>query len=167
MTSIRLSVRWIAIVLTMLAAILLSACKANTGSTDERGLLPHLSVDMQLPEELSPGSAGHFQIAVRLGGEPVQADRVIFEFWPEGRPDQVVSVTGTPGGEGLYTAEYRPGGEGLYMVRCRVSSGPLEAMPAQRFAIGEEAVLRLAALERQQSSGATAADEGSGEHNHH
>ncbi|GIQ65957.1 hypothetical protein PACILC2_45250 [Paenibacillus cisolokensis] len=166
MTSFRLPLRGTAIVLTMMAAFFLSACAANTSSTDEHGLLPHLTVDMRLPSELSLGSSGQFRIAISQDGKPVQADDVAFEFWPEGHPEQRVEIPGEFGGSGLYTAEYRLNSEGVYVVRCRVSSGSLEAMPAKRFAIGEEAVLRLAALEQQQTAGAPADGGSSGGHHH-
>lgn len=152
------------ILIMMIAAMFLSACTANTGSTDERGLLPHLSVDLQLPTEMTPGSTGQFRIYVSQDGKPVQADKVTFGFWPVGHSEQRVEIAGVSEGNGLYSAEYRLGSEGVYVVRCRVSSGSLEVMPARRFAIGEEAVLRLAALERQQNAETPAS--GGGGHHH-
>jgi len=162
MHSFYLPIRRTAIVLTMMAAFILNACTANTSSTDEHGLLPHLSVDMRLPSKLSPGSSEQFRIVVSQGGEPVQADDVTFEFWPEEHPEQRVEIAGESGGNGLYSAVYRLSDQGLYVVRCRVSSSSLEAMPTKRFAIGEEAVLRLAALEGQQMP-----DSGSSSEGHH
>lgn len=163
MTQTRFPVRRTALVF-LLTVLLLSACTANTDSTDERGLRPHLSVDLWLPQQLSPGSAGQFRIAIQQGESPVRADSVIFEFWPEDRPDQIVSVTGISEGEGLYSAEHRLNREGLYVVRCLVAAGSLEAMPAKRLAIGEAAVLRLAALERQSAADATQAGASGGHH---
>lgn len=162
----RISVREMAVAITMIASISLSACTANTGSADERGLLPHLTVDLQLPQELTVHSAGQYRIEIKQGGKPVQAERVIFEFSPEGQSDQVVSVPGVSVGEGMYAAEYLPSKEGVYVVRCRVASGGLEAMPAKRFAIGEEAVLILATLEPYSSTEDSGASESSG-HSHH
>ncbi|MDF2716625.1 MAG: hypothetical protein K0R28_3550 [Paenibacillus sp.] len=166
MNLFRFSVRGTAVVLVMMAALFLSACTANLGSTDEHGLLPHLTVDMRLPPELSPGSPLQFRVTVGQRGAPVDSARVTFEFWPEGSPEQRLEIAGVSGGNGLYTAEHRMNNEGVYVVRCRVTSGPLEAMPAKRFAIGKESVLRLASLEHQQSSNQPASGGSSGGHHH-
>lgn len=167
MKSFRFPVRGTGLILTMIAAMILSACTGNTSSTDEHGLLPHLTVDMLLPKELSPDSTATFHVEVRQGEKPVEAANITFEFWPEGHPEQLVEIIGVSGGRGLYSAEYRLNSEGVYVVRCRVSSGSLEAMPAKRFAIGEEAVLRLATLEQQQDANAAADGGSKGGHHHH
>lgn len=84
-----------------------------------------------------------------------------FVFWPESHPEQRIEIAGVSDGNGQYTADYFLKNEGIYVVRCHVSSDTLEAMPAKRFAIGQEAVLLLAALEQQQTTDATF-DNGSG-----
>lgn len=166
MIVLRFSLRRSTFILLIISAIFLSACKANTSSTNENGLLPHLTVDMQIPTELSLGSTELFQIEVNQEGVPVDEAQVLFQFWPEKHPDQRVEVVGEYDGNGLYSADYRIKSEGIYVVRCHVSSGPLEVMPAKRFAIGEEAVRRLAAIAEQTDGVPT--DEGSGTgHDHH
>lgn len=153
------------VVLVIVVAMFLGACKANTSSTDEHGLLPHLSIALDLPEQLSLETTAHFQISVKQGDVPIEADRVMFELWPEGQPEQRIEFAGLPQNEGLYIGEYRLLAEGVYVIRARVTYGSLEAMPAKRFAIGEEAVLRLAELEQQASNN----QDGNGNHDsqHH
>lgn len=163
----RFSTRGIAISLTIIVAIFLSACTTDTGSADEHGLIPHLTVDMQLPTELSMGSSGQFRVVVGQRGQPVETARTTFEFWPEGHLEQRVEIAGVPHGNGQYTAEFLVSAEGIYVVRCRVSSDKLESMPAKRFAIGEEAVLHLVTLEQQQSANAPPENGSSGGHHHH
>lgn len=76
----------------------------------------------------------------------------IFEVWPEGHFEQRIEIATKPQSKGLYAAEYRIHKEGVFVTSSRVTYGSLEAMPAKRFAIGEEAGLQLADLEQQQSS---------------
>lgn len=164
----RVSIRPAALALLLIATALLGACTANTANIDERGLRPHLAVDLQLPEELAPDVAATFRIAVTQGGQPVQAADVTFEFWPEGSPEQKAVVPGSLGDEdGIYSAIHQLSREGVYVVRCLVTAGGLEAMPAKRFALGEEAVLRLAALEEQAAGDTASVGEASGGGHHH
>lgn len=152
------------------AALLASGCTANTSALDERGLLPHLTVDLQLsqslPEQTPAGSLAQFRATVEQNGSPAQVDRVTFQIWPEDRPEQRIETTGVLR-DGFYVAEHRLDAEGIYIVRCLVQAGALEAMPAKRFALGQDAVLRLAELERQQSAQASAPAAGDGGGHHH
>lgn len=130
------------------AAILLSACTAQIGNVDDKGLQPHLTVDLLIPEKLKVNETNPFRVEVKQGGEPVEAEEVTFELWPEGKPDHTVSIQGTRIGDGLYGFDYSIPENGLYILKSRVISGKLEVFPAKRFAIGEEAVLQLASLEQ-------------------
>ncbi|SMG22939.1 FixH family protein [Paenibacillus aquistagni] len=159
-------IRKTALVLAMTAALALSACTANTGLTDEKGLLPHLTVDIELPEAFTLDFAAPFHIRVEQHKVPVDTAEVTFEIWPENHPEERVRIPGESNGKGLYTAEHQLSTEGIYIVRCHVVSGSLEAMPAKRFAIGEEAVLSLAELEEQQAADGEAPAHGGG-HDHH
>ncbi|WP_214629479.1 FixH family protein [Paenibacillus agaridevorans] len=161
--------QWRRIGITMLlsASLSLGACTANEGMTDENGLRPHLNVDLQVPGTLKLHETSPFSVIVTQANKPVRADEILFQFWPEGSPDRLVTVAGLMRQEGVYTAEYGFIENGVYVVRSRVTAGSLEAMPAKRFAIGEEAVLRLAALEQQEAQGELASsDHGSGDHHH-
>jgi hypothetical protein len=91
---------------------------------------------------------------------------VTFEFWPEGQPDQKVSAQGVPTSDGVYTAQYAMMDNGIYVVRCLVTSGSMEAMPAKRFAIGEQAVLHLAEAEKQEAAGNSGDAAGAAGHHH-
>lgn len=157
------------LVTTLAAALLTSACTANTSALDEQGLLPHLTVDLQLPEPLPErtpvGSLAQFRATVKKNGSLAHVDRVTFQIWPEDRLEQRIEATGVLR-EGSYVVEHLLDAEGIYIVRCFVQAGALEAMPAKRFAIGQDAVLRLAELERQQSAQASATDQSGGDHHH-
>lgn len=149
--------------------VIAAGCTANTDEIDERGLRPYIAVDLHIPDRLVPHENGKFVIDVRVREQPLEAEQVTFEFWPEGQPAQRVSVTGSAVGDGVYAADFPPPGEGVYVVRSYVSGAGLEAMPAKRFAVGGQAVLQLAALEEQLA--AEAADAGAGHggsgHLHH
>lgn len=154
--------------IAFLLAVLLSGCTANVSSTDKRGLLPHLTVDLQIPEHLQAGAAGTFTMIVRQNGEPFEAagDSAAFEIWPEGQRENSILIPGKLDGAGVYTVSPTLTAEGIYVVRCRFSSTDYEVMPSKRFAIGEDAVNRLAMLEKQASSEDTAPGSGDGGHHH-
>jgi hypothetical protein len=144
-----------AITLPILIILLLflSACTASFSAIDESGLQPHLNVDLQIPKQLSTSTTGRFSITIQhQDGMPAPAERVMFEIWPEGRQDERISIPGTAIGEGQYAIDHQLMEQGIYVVQCFVSSGDYEVMPAKRFAIGEEAVHQLAALEAEETS---------------
>lgn len=154
--------------IAILLAVLLSGCTANDSATDESGLLPHLTVDLQIPEQLQAGTEGTFTMIVRQNGEPFEAgaDSAAFEIWPEGQRENSITIASKLDGSGVYTASPTLDGEGIYVVRCRVSSRDYEVMPSKRFAIGEDAVSQLAMLEKQVSSEDPAPGSGDGGHHH-
>ncbi|MHA6480400.1 FixH family protein [Paenibacillus sp. strain BS8-2] len=149
------------------SSLLLGACTAQTGNLDEHGLRPHLNVDLQIPAKLKLHQETTFSIALAQGGNPATADSVTFEFWPEDNPEHKVFVDGVQDGEGVYIASYDLPDTGIYVVRCLVTSGTMKAMPAKRFAIGEEAVLHLAAMEKQGDSGDAGDGDNASGHQHH
>lgn len=151
------------------ALLLLGACTAQTGNVDEHGLRPHLNVDLQIPKELNLHQDETFTIKLTQGGKPATAEFVTFEFWPEGQPEQKVSAQGAPtsADSGVYTAQYAMPDNGIYVVRCLVTSGSMEAMPAKRFAMGEKAVLHLAEAEKQESAGNSGEGDAAAGHHHH
>ncbi|MDF2837552.1 MAG: hypothetical protein K0Q63_3192 [Paenibacillus sp.] len=150
----------------ILASLLLGACTAQTGVADENGILPHLSADLQIPGQLTLHESETFSVVLEQNGKHVDADSIRFEIWPEGRRDRSHTMEGVQTKEGTYSAEYRFEVEGIYVIRGWVKSGALEVMPAKRFAIGEDAVLQLAALEAQEAQSGTSGG-GSAGHDHH
>ena len=146
----------------LLGALLLAGCTAQTGEVDEHGLRPHLTVDLQLPEQLAVGETAAFMLDVARGGEPVTADAIRFVLWPEAAPEQREELAAAPDAPGRYSAAYRLPTEGVYVIRAYVEAAELEAMPAKRFAVGADAVLELAALEAAQAGSAPAS--GGGHH---
>ncbi|MUG66786.1 hypothetical protein GNP94_12310 [Paenibacillus campinasensis] len=164
-SSFRFNIAVPVIILFVMTAFVLSGCTAKNGSTDEHGILPHLTVDLQLPADLAVGSIGRFQAKVEQTGASVATAQVNFEFWSEEHADGSVFVAAAESGSnGIYTADFRPESEGVYRVRCHVVSGTLEAMPSKRFAIGEDAILRLEQLEHQSPAGLDANESGGGHH---
>ncbi|RXZ82917.1 hypothetical protein EBB07_08350 [Paenibacillaceae bacterium] len=147
----------------LLAVLLLSGCTASVNTADEQGLLPHLTVDLQVPNPVQPGVEYRFTIVVQQDGQPIEADKVTFEFWPEGVREDSIAMMGMRDGAGTYFINQTMPGEGVYVVRSLVSSANYEVMPAKRFAIGEEAVKQLALLEDQEAS-AVPAPSGGGHH---
>ncbi|MFF2890087.1 FixH family protein [Paenibacillus sp. NPDC057967] len=154
---------------TLLAAmLLLSACTANVDSVDENGLQPHLKVDLHIPEKLVLHENNSFSVQVMKDGQPAAADQIHFQFWPEGKSEQAVTLDGNKIDEGVYAVDYRLMEQGIYVVRCFIASDSLEVMPAKRFAIGSEAVLHLAALEEQEAQGSLSqSNQAAGGHHHH
>lgn len=165
--SFRFTIALHAIILYIMTAFALGGCTANTRSIDDQGLIPHLTVELQLPAELTVGSIGQFQAKIEQAGASVSTAQVSFEFWSEEHADEPVLVAAEKSSSnGVYTADFRPESEGVYRVRCLVVSGVLEAMPSKRFAIGEEAILRLERMEHQSPVGPDANQSGGGHHHH-
>lgn len=155
----------IVLLFALCSVLLLSACTANTSGLDENGLSPHLAVDIILPDDLSVGKEASFQLHVQQGGEPIEADQATFEFWREDDPAHRITIDGETTEAGVYTAVHNLGEAGIYNVQCTVTAGSMEAMPIRRFAIGEEAVLQLAAMQ-QPTDGMTQMGGSAGEHQH-
>lgn len=152
----------------LLGALLLGGCTAQTGEVDELGLLPHLTVDLQLPEQVTIGETATFAIDIARRGQPVAADAVRFVLWPEAAPEHQIELAAAQDVPGRYSASYQLPEEGVYVVRALVEADELQAMPAKRFAIGADAVLELAALEAAQSGAAPdqGGGHGGGHHEH-
>lgn len=165
MTQMNSLLRFALTLAPLLSLLLLSACAPNTAGTDEHGLRPYLAVDLQLPDKLASHSTSQFSITVRRSGQPVTVDQVTFELWPEGQEALRQSMPGVPTGDGRYTATHQLSGEGIYIIRSTVSAGELEARPERRFAVGKDAVQRLAELEAMQAGGNH--EEGAASAGHH
>ncbi|MFB9274413.1 FixH family protein [Cohnella cellulosilytica] len=129
-------------------AIALGGCTSDTEGRDERGFAPHLTVDLSAPAPADAQSEVLLSVEVKKNGQPLlQADQAEFVVWPEDDPAGALTVPAREQTPGVYAANYVFGAEGLYIVQSRIASANLEAMPAKRVAIGEEAVERLSQLE--------------------
>ncbi|GIQ69559.1 hypothetical protein DUZ99_18700 [Xylanibacillus composti] len=157
-----------ALCMLLSACLLLSGCTANVSSTDENGLLPHLTVDLQVPELIEAGQNAMFTILVQENGQPYEdAEHVEFEIWPVDHRQDGVTVTGEQVAPGTYTASSIIAEEGLYMIQCRIISEEYAVMPAKHFAIGEAAVHQLLELQEQAKAGVSVGNSsGSGGHHH-
>mgnify|MGYP000666386385 CR=1 FL=1 len=143
--------------LLLLAGSLLTGCTANVSSTDENGLSPHLTVDLQLPEQIEVNQSALFTILVHENGDPYEgADRVEFEIWPVDQRQDSVRLPGNPTASGTYTVSTSLAEEGVYTIRCHVISEQYHVMPTKQFAIGEAAVHQLLLQEQAQSEITTA-----------
>ena len=142
----------------LLLAALLCGCTAKAAATDESGLPPHLTVNLHLPAKLETGAQSVFTVEVLKGGKPLEnADKAEFIIWPEGKKEASVTVKANEASPGVYTVSHTITEEGLYVVQSRISAANEQVMPAKRFAVGADAIERLALLESATETGAAAA----------
>ncbi|SLK20965.1 MULTISPECIES: FixH family protein [unclassified Paenibacillus] len=135
----------------LLLVILLCACTAKVAETDESGLPPHISVNLQLPETLAVGSSNVFSVQVSKSNVPLEhAETAEFVIWPENNEDSAVTIKADESSPGSYSVSYVIEKEGLYVVRSRIQFADAQVMPTKRFAIGDQAIERLAQLESDQ-----------------
>ena len=100
-------------------------------------------------------------VEVKKSGQPVEkADKADFVVWPENEPEQAVTIPASEQSPGVYEAKYVFGENGLYIVQSRISSANIEAMPAKRVAIGQEAVEKLSQLVHAGKEEGTAPEDG-------
>ncbi|MEK3884519.1 FixH family protein [Paenibacillus sp. PL2-23] len=153
--------------ISLLLLASLSACTAKTPEgTDEKGLHPHVTIDMRMPDRFQVGVDSAFTVEVKKNGELVTgAEYAEFLFWPDGHKDDAIAVPAVESSPGIYSAPYAAPEEGIYVVQTKVQSGDDLIMPAKRFAIGTHAVEQLIQLEEAQQSG-EAAPEAGGHHHH-
>ncbi|WP_238651812.1 FixH family protein [Paenibacillus piscarius] len=141
----------------ILLLTLLCGCTAKVAETDESGIPPHISVDLVLPEDLEMGSSNVFSIKVSKSNEPLaHAEKAEFVLWKENNKDAAVTIQANESSPGLYSASYVIEEEGLYFVQSRIKFLDAQVMPTKRFAIGAQALERLAQLENAQPNDAPA-----------
>ncbi|MGE6663897.1 FixH family protein [Paenibacillus xylanexedens] len=140
--------KWISPVLLV---VLLCGCTAKIAETDESGLPPHISVNLQLPEALAIGSSNVFSVQVSKSNVPLEhAEIAEFVIWPENDEDSAVTIKADESSPGSYAVSYVIEKEGLYVVQSRIQFADAQVMPTKRFAIGDHAIERLAQLENDQ-----------------
>ncbi|WP_082110776.1 FixH family protein [Paenibacillus algorifonticola] len=141
----------------MLLVLLLCGCTTKATQTDESGLPPHLSVNLQLPKLFETGSSNVFAVEVSKSNKPLEhADTAEFVIWREDDKDSAITIKADESSPGLYSASYVIDEEGLYFVQSRIKFADAQVMPTKRFAIGAHAIERLAQLESAQHSDAPA-----------
>ncbi|SDT27913.1 hypothetical protein SAMN05444162_3655 [Paenibacillaceae bacterium GAS479] len=140
----------VGIALLASASLLLGGCQANTSGQDDKGMIPHLTVDLQIPDKLQPGEASRFTILVEENGKPYdEFYKTSFQFWPEDGSSPAVNAEAKLTAPGTYTVTQPAGTEGVYRVKFSGVSTEYEIMPSKRFAIGANAIEHLAELEKQ------------------
>ena len=140
--------KWIWCILLL---TLLSGCTAKVAPTDESGLQPHISVDLVLPNDLEIGKSNVFSIKVSKSNEPLEhAEAAEFVIWEENHKESAVTIKANEASPGIYSASYAIEAEGLYLVQSRIKFTDAQVMPTKRFAIGAQALERLAQLESAQ-----------------
>ncbi|MGN7454692.1 FixH family protein [Paenibacillus pasadenensis] len=146
------------------ASMLLAGCQADTSGLDDKGFKPHLTVDLQLPEQLEQGQEGRFAIVVKENGEPYDGFyQARFQLWPEDGSSAPVTAQAEKTAPGTYSFVQAIGPEGVYRIKFSGVSADYEIMPSKRFAIGSEAVEALAEMEK---AGAAAAVPAPAGHHH-
>lgn len=141
----------------ILLIVLLCGCTAKVAETDENGLPPHISVDLQLPEEFKIGSSNVFSVQVSKRNVPLEhAEKAEFVIWPEDDKNAAVIIQADEPSPGSYVVSYAIEKEGLYVVQSRVKFADAQVMPTKRFAIGDQAIERLAQLESDQATDVSA-----------
>ncbi|WP_141501110.1 FixH family protein [Paenibacillus luteus] len=140
----------------LLLVTFLCSCTATASDVDESGLPPHLSVNLKLPEQLEADIPSIFSVEVTKSGKPLEdADQAEFVIWSEDDDSSTVTIHAEESSPGIYSVTYSISEEGLYVVQSRIRSANEQVMPAKRFALGTQAIERLAFLESAQHSGAT------------
>jgi len=136
----------------LLFVFIISACTANVGNTDENGLIPHLTVDLQLPSHIELNKVITLSLTVQKNSQPFdQAQEAEFMIWEESSPDEAITLQAIQRIPGVYEADHEFTTEGLYVIQSHVSSTNMEVMPSKRLAIGSEALEQLVQLEQQQT----------------
>lgn len=136
----------------LLLVFILSACTANVDNTDENGLIPHLTVDLQLPSDIELNKVTTLSVTVQNNNQPFdQAEEASFKIWQEESPDKAITLQATQQTSGVYEVDHEFTSEGLYVIQVHVLSSDMEVMPSKRLAIGSEALEQLAQLEQQQT----------------
>ncbi|MBP1989519.1 FixH family protein [Paenibacillus eucommiae] len=144
---------------------ILGGCTANVSSADKNGLIPHLTVDLQVAANIESGDVRTFSIEVKQGDQPFEdAEQVEFEVWPEENKEATMILSGQKKGPGIYSVNQTFAEEGLYIVKCRVTSKDYQLMPSKRFAVGDVALQQLVIKEQQSEPGALAPTETGGHH---
>ncbi|OME87969.1 hypothetical protein BK120_01205 [Paenibacillus sp. FSL A5-0031] len=150
--------------LPLLLVVLLCSCTAKSAEVDESGLPPHLTVNLLLPENLEIEKPNHFSVEVLKSGKPmINADQAQFIIWQEDDQSSAVTIQAEQLSPGVYSVTHSIAKEGLYVVQSRIHFANDQVMPAKRFAIGKDAIEKLAMLESAQHSGEPAPVE-SGHH---
>lgn len=132
--------RLIKLCIALFASLLiLSAC-----ATEEE-TLPELTLDMidvkitAEPQPIEPGEPVTIKAEVTLHGERVEADRIWFDVWQEGRDDDIEVVTGEREELGLYYITQTFEEEGVYYAVSHVDYGMMHNMPRLKLVVGDVA----------------------------
>ncbi|MCR8659579.1 FixH family protein [Paenibacillus endoradicis] len=142
--------RALSLSMLLLFVFIISACTAKVENTDENGLTPHLTVDLQLPSDIELNKAITLSLTVQKSSQPFeQAEEAKFKIWQENSPDEAIILPAIQRTPGVYEVNHIFTSEGLYIIQSYVSSSGMEVMPSKRLAIGSEALEQLAQLEQQ------------------
>ena len=134
----------------LLFVFIVSACTAKIENTDENGLIPHLTVDLQLPSDVELNNAITLSLTVQKSSQPFeQAEEAAFKIWQEDSPDEAIILPAIQRTPGVYEVEHIFISEGLYVIQSYVSSSDMEVMPSKRLAIGSKALEQLVQFEQQ------------------
>lgn len=137
--------------LLLLFVFLVSGCTANVANTDESGLIPHLTVDFQLPANIELNKVTTLSLAVQQSDQPFEhAEEATFKIWLEDSPEEAITLPATERKAGVYEVDHTFTTEGLYVIQGHVLSSAMEVMPAKRLAIGSVALEQLAQLNQHQ-----------------
>ncbi|HIW32832.1 MAG TPA: FixH family protein [Candidatus Paenibacillus intestinavium] len=142
--------RALSLSMLLLFVFIVSACTAKIENTDENGLIPHLTVDLQLPSDVELNNAITLSLTVQKSSQPFeQAEEAAFKIWQEDSPDEAIILPAIQRTPGVYEVEHIFISEGLYVIQSYVSSSDMEVMPSKRLAIGSKALEQLVQFEQQ------------------
>lgn len=105
--------------------------------------LPELTVDMidvkisTEPQRIYPGEPVKIIAKVTLHGEPVEADRVIFEIWEGDERRDAEHIDGTREDVGVYSTMKEFATEGVYYAISHVDYGIMHNMPMLKLVVGD------------------------------
>lgn len=126
------------IVMFLAIALLAVLVACNQDAEDETDGLKTLEVDFELPETAEVGEDVELKATVTFGEElVVDADEVIFEYWPQGNEEASTKVDSKNNEDGTYTANVSFDQDGVYEIYAHTTARELHTMPKKSITIGD------------------------------
>lgn len=121
--------------LIMLLAGLLAGCTANAQTMSK--LNERITVDIQVPKEISINQESALKVQVKQGDKPVEnAEEVRLEIWNGNDREHSQTINAHHGKNGVYSIKKTFDKDGIYYVQAHVKMGDEWVMPKKRFAVG-------------------------------
>ena len=129
--------------------VLLSACSANSGTTNQE--TPTLvNAEIMIPGKISINKNSELTVMLTQGSEYVDdADQVQFEIWKGVNKEESHHIEAEHTKEGKYSIKNTFKEEGLYYVQTHVTARGFHVMPTKPFIVGMATEDELEILEKE------------------